>query len=587
MSMQILWGDDFTRLEPLAGASLESGESGWAPPVKIAGLKNSFASFQLTVGQLGKNQTVLLSATDLKGQGKAAIGARQYDIFVEWFVPQDGRHYPDVCVPQALAGGSSPAFRKLNGVADARYAGFWVDLFIPADAVAGDYQGKIVVRCGDERQEVPVLLSVANAALSADCCLDVSMNNYSDSISGGWAGLSDDPDRFSKARYQRVEQGVFRAAHEHRAFLHYLPYGHSGYITPSFAPPLAGEGPGRHVTDWSVWDRHFGKFFDGSAFKDTRRGATPVKRFYLPLNLCWPGDFVKFGQPGYEAEWRAVGAQMVSHFKSKRWTRTSFDMFPNHKQRFRFFPWDTEEARFPDDNNLHRYLAKLWQGTFDRATTAPVRFDYTLGTTWLFESDIRSDLTDFIDVFIGGGNDLRQSHDQMARLHKKGRQVWPCLSSGALADSTRAAAFPPLMVWMLDGDGYMPRWLSMDGWGERAWRGQAAEKGASTFLYCGAPLGSEDTFGALRLKVQRNALQMVDAFHLAAQRLPGGKQAVKNRINKALRISFKGWLPSRRPDPNDTDRFTEEPPLAGWQNFTAEHFRRLRVLAGALASGDK
>jgi hypothetical protein len=140
---------------------------------------------------------------------------------------------------------------------------------------------------------------------------------------------------------------------------------------------------------------------------------------------------------------------------------------------------------------------------------------------------------------------------------------------------------------MLDGDGYMPRWLSMDGWGERAWRGQASEKGASTFLYCGSILGSEETFGSLRLKVKRNALQMVDAFQLAAGRLPGGKKAVQNKVNKALGITLAGWLPTRKPDPKDTDRFTEEPPLAGWQNFTAEQNRRLRTLAGVLAAGGK
>jgi hypothetical protein len=276
---------------------------------------------------------------------------------------------------------------------------------------------------------------------------------------------------------------------------------------------------------------------------------------------------------------------MASHFKDKGWTRTSFDMFPNHKQRFRFFPWDAEEARFVGDNDLHRYLAKLWKGTFDHATTRPVRFDYTLGTTWLFGSDIKSDLVDFIDVFIGGGGDLREYHQEMARLHKRGRQVWPCLSSGATADATRAAAFPPLMVWMLDGDGYMPRWLSMDGWGEKAWRGQAAEKGASSFLYCGALLGSEETCASLRLKVQRNALQMVDALQVAADRI--GKPAVRKRVNRELGIPDTGWLPTRKPDPGDTARFTEEPPLAGWQQFSAEDNRRVRALATQLAAGGK
>jgi hypothetical protein len=553
--------------------------------VETSALRNAFASFQLVVSPVKSRQTVRVSAGRLVGTKNNSISAQQTDVFVEWFVPMDGGWYPDVCVPQSVTGGSTPDFRKKNGVKSATAVAFWIDIFVPADAQADRYVGDVTVHVDSEKISVPVTLNVADAALPPECCLDVSMNNYVDSISYGWPGLADDPERFRKSRYQRIEQNVFRAAHEHRAFLHYLPYGHSGYLIPGLTPPLTGVGNQRRVSSWAAWDRHFGKYFDGSAFEGTRRGAHPVQRFWMPLNLDWPSDFLKFGLPGYEAEWRAVGRDMVEHFKFKGWTKTSFDMFPNHKQRFRFFPWDAEEARFRADNDLHRYLAKIWKGTFDYETTKPVRFSYTLGTTWLFEEDIKSDLVDFIDVFIGGGGDLRNSNKELPRLHKAGSDVWPCLSSGNLTDSTRAAAFPPLMVWMLDGGGYMPRWLTMGGWGENAWRGRNSESGGTSFLYCGAPLGSDDTFASLRLKVQRNMLQTVDALQLAADR--DGKSKVKAKVNRALKISAAGWLPSRKPDPDDTDRFTEEPPLAGWEKFTAEQYRSIHALAVNLATGEK
>lgn len=588
MSLRVVWCDDFVRLDPQNALAMDNdGEQALLPPVRISGLRGAFASFQLSVGPVAAGQTVKVQGGSLKGKGKAAIAASQYDVFVEWYVPADGKWYPDACVPQNVSGGSTPSFRKLNAVEKQQYVGFWVDMFVPEAAKPGDYTGKVTVIAGGEKLDVPVTLSVAAAKLGPDCCLDVSMNNYADAISGGWKGLSDDPDRFFKPKYQRVEQGVFKAAHEHRAFLHYVSFGHSGYTMPSFAPPLEGEGPRKHVSSWTEWDKHFGKYFDGSAFKGTRRGAVPTKRFYMPFNLCWPGDFVKFGQPGYEAEWRAVGADIVKHFKAKGWTKTSFDMFLNHKQRFRFFPWDTEEARFPADNDVNRYIASIWKGTFDHATTKPVRFDFTLGTTWLYHEDIRSDLVNFIDVFIGGAGGLRDDYDQNARLHKLGRQILPCISSGSLLNSTRAPAFSPLMIWMLDGDGFMPRWFSMDGWGEGAWRGSSSEKGAGTFLYCGSILGSEDTFGSLRMKVMRNSLQMMDAFQLAADRIPGGKNKVRSAINKTLGIPFSGWFSVKRPDPKDTSQFTEEPPAAGWEKFTVAQNRSLRELAANLASGGK
>lgn len=585
MSVRILWGDDYTRLAPQPGETLEEGQNGCMPPVKVKALRNAFTSFQLSIGPVKPDQTVKIAASDLKGDKQALISAKQFDLYVSWFVPMNGKWYPEVCVPQQLTGGSTPAFRKQNGAGMDGMTNFWVDLFVPAEAKPGNYSGTVTVSVGNEKTAVPVEVAVAKAVIPPECCLDVSMNNYADSISSGWPGLADDPERFNKPRYQKIEQGVFSAAHDHRAFLHYLPYGHSGYVTPSFVPPLVGEGNNRRVASWTAWDRHFGKYFDGSAFAKTRRGAHPVKRFWLSLNLDWPSDFLKFGLPGYEAEWRAVGRDMVDHFKAKGWTKTSFDMFPNHKQRFRYFPWDAEEARFPQDNDLHRYLAKIWKGTFDRKTTNPVRFDYTLGTTWLFEEDIHSDLVDFIDVFIGGGSDLQYHQKELPRLHKKGCQVWPCLNSGNLTDSMRAAAFPPLMVWMLDGDGYMPRWLSMGGWGENAWMGLNSENGGASFLYCGAPMKSDDTFVSARFKTHRNMLQTVDAFQLAADK--PGKANIKKAVNRALGIPASGWVPSRKPDPNDTDRFTEEPPLAGWQRFTADQYRKVHDLAITLASGEK
>lgn len=592
--MKLLWCDDFTRLDPLTAKALEAdAQEPMSPPVTLAAGRNEFASFQLTAGPIPKGATVTVSARELKGPGGARLPAGAADIFVAWYSRAEDKWYPEVLVPQDIAGGSSPAFRARNGVKGQRFAGFWVDLFVPADAKPGCYAGAVVVQAGKESVKVPVEIQVHAARLSADCCLDVSMNNYVDVISRGWPKLRGVRNPLLTDMYRRVERGTFRTAHDHRMIFHYLPYGHSGYVAPTFAPPIEGEGPRKHVTSWTDWDRHFGGYFDGSAFRGTRRGPVPVKRFYTPLNLCWPADFLKFGQPGYEAEWRAVGGQMVDHFRAKGWTKTRFDMFLNHKQRFRFFPWDTEEARFIEDNDLHRYFRKLWEGTFDRKSTKPVTFDYTLGTTWTYGLDIQSDLAEFIDVFIGGTSGAMWYKEITPRLHRNGRQILPCSNSGCMTDSTRAAAFTPLKVWMLDCDGYMPRWSTTMGWGDDPYR-RLPDRGGTTFLYPGAEFGSEETFASLRLKVQRNALQMVDRFQNAAAGR-GGKPAVRRQVNQALRIADKSWY-AKRPDyvdrklPKDwtnADFATEEPALAGWSKFSAPQFRTLNNLALKLASGEK
>jgi hypothetical protein len=361
VSFSVKWCDQLLRLSPVNGAALDlPGPAAAAPPVRLVAGRNQFASFQLLAGPLRKNETVSVAPGTLAGPGHWRLAPGDFDVFVEWPHRIGGKWWPDALVPQEVAGGgSTPGFRRRAGLPGARFAGFWVDLFVPAGAAPGSYSGSVTVRGGGRSVEVPVELEVYAARIGSQAALDLSFNNYADGISGGWPELRADPRHLAGGKYRRVERGVFRAAHEHRGFLHYLPYGHSGYIHPGFAPPLAGEGAARRIADWSAWDRHFGPYFDGTAFAGTRRGAVPTARFYLPLNLDWPADFVKFGRPGYEAEWRAVGRDLVGHFREQGWTHTTFDMFLNHKQGFRFFPWDTEECRFLADQEIHRVFGRL------------------------------------------------------------------------------------------------------------------------------------------------------------------------------------------------------------------------------------
>ena len=580
MSVDVAWCDDLVRLSPQTGAAIDGDrQTVLPPPVRLSAARNAFASFQLCVGPVKRGATVSVKAGALKSKGKARLSPGQYDVFVEWYQPYDGVWYPEVCVPQRIVGGSTPDLRVQNRVRGQKYVGFWIDLFVPADAKPGDYSGRVTVAVDDDRIKVPVELSVSKARIPVECSLDVSMNNYATVISRGWPEIGTDAKGLRSAKNLRCERGVFRTAHDHRMFFHYLPYGHSGYVPPTFAPPLEGEGPKTRVASWRDWDAHWGPYFDGRAFRGTRRGAVPVKRFYLPLNLCWPADFLKYGQPGYAAEWRAIGKQMVDHFKKKGWTKTRFDMFLNHKQRFRYFPWDTEEVRFLEDNENHRYFRRLWEGTYDRKSTKPVH-------------DIKSDLNEFIDVYIAGTSGISWEFDWIPALHKNGRQIWSCANSGTVPVSMRSPAFVPLQMWMLDIDGFMPRWCTMGGFGPKAVYG-LADAGATTFLYSGAAFGSEETFASLRMKVQRQALQMVDELQVAADKARGGKRAVQRKVDKLLGIPHVSWL-TRKPKyvetklPKDwvgADFATEEPPVAGWEKFSTDQFRAVKALAARLAAG--
>ena len=169
-----------------------------------------------------------------------------------------------------------------------------------------------------------------------------------------------------------------------------------------------------------------------------------------------------------------------------------------------------------------------------------------------------------------------------------------CTNSGSIPVSTRAPAFVPLQMWMLDIDAYMPRWCTAGGFGPKGVKG-LADRGATTFLYSGAAFGSEETFASLRMKVQRQALQMADELQLAADKTRGGKRAVQKKVDKTLGIPHVSWL-MKKPKyvekklPKDwlgADFATEEPPVAGWEKFSTDQFRAVKALAGRLAAGGK
>jgi hypothetical protein len=586
--MNYKWCDEFVRLNPLTGSPMDGdGQKPEKGPVTLLSARNQFASFQVLAGPLNSGSSIRVEAAALKGPRNSSLEKSCFDVYVEWYMNVDDKYYPEILIPQDLVEGSTPSFRKQNDVPKQKYAGFWVDVFVPKGTAPGDYCGELLIRADKETMSVPLSITVTKQTLPAECCLDVSMNNYVDVIGNSRSDIQPAGKSQSlSAKYLRVERNVFREAHENRMFFHYLPYKHSGFAPPAFRLPLAGEGPRKHVTNWKQWDRHFGAYFDGTAFKGTRRGEMPVKRFYMPFNLDWPADFVKYGERGYSAEWKAVGNQIVDHFKEKKWTGTRFDFFLNNKQRYRYFPWDSEEVRFLEDNDVHRYFRTLWEGTYDRKSTKPVKFDYTLGTTWTYGRDIQSDLSEFVDVYIANTNGPSWYKEYLPALHRKGRQIWACTNSGSIPSSTRAPAFTPILIWMRDMDGYMPRWRTTGGWGNDPYRG-LGDKGASTLLYPGEEFGSEETFSSLRLKVQRNALQMVDRFSVAGGKRKNGRKAVQQRINRALGITQNDWHTPRpdfvdKKEPKDwvgADFATEEPPLAGWQAFSTDQYRQLMNLS--------
>jgi hypothetical protein len=603
MAVGVQLFDEYQRICPRTGKRLEADAPPLGERVSLAAGRGEFASFQVVLGPFEKpGGTATVKPSALVGPG--TIPARQFDVLVQWYVAYDPDAHrsgriasakrreqmtlvPDGLVPLEAFGGRVPLGERRNEVPGQHYQALWVDLFVPADAKYGRYEGALEVGVGRDVHSVPVELEVLGFRCPDAPSFTLLMNNYADAISAGWADLREDLDRHRTGRYRRIERTFWRTAHDHRCVFYYLPYTHSGYIYPTFAPPLVGGGAQKRVKSWADWDRHFGGYFDGTAFRGSRRGEIPVPRFFLPISLTWPADFLKWGRPGYAAEFKAVMGQVAEHFKARGWTRTCFDMFLNHKQRYKLFPWDCEEMRFLEDLEVHRTFRKLWAGTLDHRTTRPVRFDYTIGDTWTVGINLRNDLSEFIDVFIGGSRTTAWYPKRVAALKRRGTHFCACGGGCSLA-STRTAAFWPLQFWVWGADSFMV-WTSMM-WGADPWHAPPGT-GRLLLLYPGDFFGLDSALPSLRLKVLRNTLQTIERLTAAARTAKGGRRAVLRAVCRTMgRKDLSEWVPAKpaymdtKPpkDWTNADFATEEPPLADWQDTRVQQYKRLAALAGEM-----
>lgn len=63
---------------------------------------------------------------------------------------------------------------------------------------------------------------------------------------------------------------------------------------------------------------------------------------------------------------------MEKHCREKEWTRTRFEMFFNHKKRYKAFPWDGDEVRFPEDGKYFVEYGRLLKRALP--ADSPVKF---------------------------------------------------------------------------------------------------------------------------------------------------------------------------------------------------------------------
>ena len=552
--------------------------------VVLRGWRGGYVSFQLVV------KSTVPGAYSLEVSLDDPAHKIQTDLFREWFhfTDSDKHYYPDALVPMHSPYGSHLP-EPDNKIDQQTAQAFWVDVYIPTDAKPGVLSGKARLKFGGKSVAVPVQLTVLDRAIPAEDVVTVDHNSYGISFlseqygtayhnySGNW---------FESDQLFRLIHDYHQIFYEHRGIYHQLGYGHSGKVGPEFAPVLAGSGRNKHIADWTLFDRHYGPLFDGTAFASSRRGPRPIPFVYLPINPEWPASYELWGEPGYEAEFVNVLSEMESHFREKGWTHTNFEVFFNHKKRYMGFPWDGDEVRFPKDINYFLEYGRLLKKAVP--ADSPVHFVMRADVSWDMEQEFKL-LKGVVTVWCCSGGILSFYRDAPKTLGDRGDVVWYYGGPPSVTENAAAITEYPLRAWLWGVNGYV-HWLTVAP-GNDPWF--HFDGGGTALVYSGDRFGLTAPIPSIRLKIQRNCLQdlaVLDSFK-TQQSLDSLRSEAAHRFNKSALDDWWNPRPTLADIPSDqwqgsaidaamehTNKGLAHPGVSAWYNV---HEYALQLAGGA------
>jgi hypothetical protein len=481
-----------------SGADLASSLYGAKHQVVLTGCRGGYVSFHLVVKPPSPS-TYTLDVTIPDPTNKVQI-----DLFREWFhfTDSDKRYYPDALIP-VHATYSSRLPEPDNRIPKQTAQAFWVDVYVAPDTRLGIFSGTAKLKANSKITTLPIQLTVLACVIPGEDVVTIDHNSYGSSwLAEQFAGsYQRDPDHwFESNQFFELIHAYHRVFYEHRGIFHQLGYGHSGKVGPEFAPVLEGSGRAKHITDWSLYDRHYGPLFDGTAFSASRRGPRPIPFVYLPINPEWPASYEFWGERGYEAEFVNVVSEMERHFREKGWTHTSFEVFFNHKKRYKGFPWDGDEVRFPKDLKYFLEYDRLLKKALPPDT--PVHFVFRADASWDMEEQFKV-LNGIVRLWCCGGGILSFYRHAPKMLCDRGDVVWYYGGPPGVTDSSSAITEFPLRAWLWGVNGYV-HWLTVSP-GEDPWF--HFDGGQTALIYSGERFGVSEPIPSIRLKIQRNCLQ--------------------------------------------------------------------------------
>lgn len=470
--------------------------------VTLHAARNEFVDFQVV--WTGEAPVIKPKVTfDDQSGIKATIGRLAY-------VETARGPLPDAVLPEG-ASLPKPAKSPTSG------GGFFVEVYVPREATAGEHRGTLRLAVGKETLDLPIVLTVWDFTLPDYLSFLPEMNCY---------GLPDD------------ERSYYRLANLHRTMLNRVPYHQNGQIAPGCAPKWDGR-----RLDWTEWDRRFGQYFDGSAFDDLPRRGVPLEGFYLPLHENWPSPMEGnyngsyWADQAFPAEYRRafveVSRQMAEHFNQRGWHDTLFQCFQNGKNNFKENGWSRGSSPWLLDEpaNFQDYWALRWFGLafHEGADAAAGR------AKLVFRCDIsrpewqRDSLDDVLDYNVVGGAFRRYRRMVLDRQPARNQLVIEYGSANAIEDSNVQPAGWCVDAWSLGADGVLP-WQTIG-------RPNSWDEPDRLSLFYPAPPGSDGPAPSLRLKAFRRGQQDVEYLTLWMRSTGLPRWAVGEAVRQLLRLT--------------------------------------------------
>jgi hypothetical protein len=555
--------------------------------VKLVAARGAYASFRLLVRGKGSYSLAASSSS----------GGLELDIFRAWYHRIKGRggassYYPDALVllkkKQQL---SLPD--KDNRVPGQSLQEFWVDVFVPRNIRPGTYCGQIKMRTKATSDEIAFSVEVLKPRLPEDPCVQIDNNSYGcQSLAKNYNAAITAAGKTGREWQKAIEllHHYYRLSREHRTTFHNLGCGHSGSVDPIYAPRVTGSGRGKRLTDWKLFDAHYGPLLDGRVYKKAAPGAPrarmaprPIWGIYTPINPDWPSDYLLWGEKGYRQEFVNCLKQFDQHFKEKGWTKSRIEFFFNHKKRYRWYEWDGDEQKYAKDNAYHQKMLDLWE---EATLGSKVNWNYRADASWQMISQF-DELSGHRNFWVCASF-VRWYRKEVEAVIKRGEHLWWYGGYPSIQMSSSAVLQNLWQTWGRGLQGFC-HWSAaspgVDPWFDC--------NGASTGAYYpGERFGIEGPIPSIRTKILRNGIQDIDLLDSVAKR-QGRLKTLRAALARKVSIPLWDAPPkaARELPPEDWDsrnlKTEHEPVMEALSNLKPDWWSDIREKAFRLAREEK